>query len=265
MSHFAKIAAVIATTLVGTTAHGAIAVAPTTIETGGVSTVFRQLPRAYQSVIFPTQLGAFGAAPVTITGIQFRLAAGATNGIVPVTDTSFPVTAITFANFGLQLSEGSAAVVTDGEILSSATTFAANQAGTITTVRSGPLTIDPASFPNNPAATPGAPNAFGPVISFTTPYVYTPGTTLAYSLTHSGYGVSVAQPFFATASFANGVADAVSSTAATITGNLSDFTQAPNAFTLPYIVQFVFEPIPEPTTLALLAATGAFAIRRRRA
>ena len=51
------------------------------------------------------------------------------------------------------------------------------------------------------------------LINFTTPYLYTPGESLVLYIAHTGYTPSTEpNPFFAVASFANGVADAVSST-----------------------------------------------------
>jgi hypothetical protein len=255
-----KATAVVAVLGLASLATAATIVVPSTIEAGGVSTVFRQLPRTYQSYIDETQLASI-TQPVNITGIQFRLSAGATNG---ATGTSYPAAPINFASFLIQFSNASAAIATAGEIPDTTTSYAANQGGTVTNVFNGPLTIAAAAFPNNVAATPATPNAFGAAINFTTPYLYTPGEQLLYTLSHTGFGVSQPQAFFAVANFGSNVADAVSSLAGT--GTAADFQTLPTGFTSPYIVQLITSPIPEPTSLALagLAGFGMLARVRRK-
>ncbi len=243
-------------------------VAPNAPETNGVNTALRQEPRQYQEYIDASQLTEI-TTPVEITGISFRLSSDITthspNG---VTGSSFPLAPITFGSFTLQMARASTTVRTDREFVPSAAngnlpanSFQANMdQSTLTTVRSGPLTINPGAFPNDPNA---AANEFGTPINFTTPYRYTPGQEMVYYINHSGYGNSQPQAFFATASFKNGVADAVSAS-----DNTSSF---PGGFNLPYIVRFSYRPavaaVPGPQSVLVFALGGlmpAFAVLRRR-
>ncbi|MFO1495197.1 MAG: DUF11 domain-containing protein [Lysobacterales bacterium] len=204
-------------------------VLPTTLETGGLNTLLRDAARTYQVYYHPSQLAGI-TAPVQIVGMRYRQIAASLGSAT----STWPTSALTFSQYDVQLSRASAAINADGEIASTATSFAANQnAATVVTTRSGALTVPVNAYVANPASTPSAPNPFGPTINFTTPYTYTPGQELMITIRHSGAVGGASSTFFSTASFANGVADAVSSTVGSSATN-------PNGFTSPVVIELVF-------------------------
>lgn len=104
-------------------------------------------------------LAAAGIAPgVEIDGLAYRRNGGGATG--PAGDT-------TFNSYSILLSES---FDTTNEMT---TTFADNVVGSQTEVYSGSLT-----FPANSMPGGSAPNAFGPMIDFTTPYLYSGGSLL---------------------------------------------------------------------------------------
>lgn len=222
-------------------------------ETTGLNTGIRNAPRTYMALYMSPNFASL-TSPTLITGMQLRISADG-NATLPAT---WPSQDLSFANFDVQLSQPSASLVADGEFLSSAVTFASQQeAGTVVTVRSGALTLPTASFQNS-----GAENAFGAMISFSTPYLYTPGQGLLLYITHTGYTPAAEpQPFFAAADYTPGITDAISSTAGYQAASASGFSS-------PYVVQFSLAAVPEPST-ALSMAAGAMLLlalaRRRRA
>jgi hypothetical protein len=221
---------------------------PTTPEATGFNSAFRNAARTYLSYYNSSQLTSL-TSPTMITGMQLRISQ-AGNAAIAAT---WPSQTLSFVNFDVQLSRASAMLDTDGEILSGTGTFASLQGSNVTTVRSGPMNIDPAAFINSqPAASP-----FGFLINFSTPYLYTPGESLVMYLTHTGYLPNTEpQPFFAAAAFGNGIADAVSSTAGYQAANS-------NGFSSPYLVQFSVTPVPEPTSMALISVAGVGLVVRR--
>jgi len=99
-----------------------------------------------------------------ITGFAFRLDSTASTG---------PSSTATWTNYDVVLSQP-AGILT--------ATFDSNLGADATTVRSGSLTINANSYPGG-----GSPNAFGPVITFTTPYTYQ-GTDLLITIRSTGNG-----------------------------------------------------------------------------
>lgn len=220
-------------------------------ETDGVNTAIRNAARTYMAFYSSVNFESL-SGPVMITGMQLRISAVG-NTSLPST---WPSQDLSFTNYDVQLSQASAGLLADGEFLSSSAAFAAQQAaGTVVTVRSGSLTLPTASFQNS-----GAENSFGALISFSTPYLYTPGQSLVLYITHTGYGPSSEpQPFFAVSDYEPGVADAIASTVGYQAANGSGFSS-------PYIVQFTVSAVPEPATLLMLASgiVGLMALQRRR-
>ena len=205
-------------------------VVPTTIETGGINTLFRDAGRVYQVYYHQSQLAGI-TVPTQVIGVRFRLIAASLNGGV---STTWPPAPLNFAQYDVQLSRASASIRVDGEIASTATSFAANQdPATLVTARSGALSVPASAFPGNPASNPATPNTFGYTIPFTTPYIYVPGQELVMTIRHSGATGGASSVFFSTASFANGVADAVASTAGAAASN-------PSGFASPAIAELVF-------------------------
>jgi hypothetical protein len=142
-------------------------------------------PRTYQLLIQASQLTAL--VGTNLTGFKMRIPASAT--------ADWPVTDVTYTNYDIYLS---------GCVEPSARsfTFANNIVGPQTQVRSGSLVI-----PANSYTFGGSPNAFGPEITFDTPWPYTGGNVLleirqagftgtsrstdAISTSTSGYGTLV--------------------------------------------------------------------------
>lgn len=217
-------------------------------EASGLNTILRNAPRSYQAYYNQSNFSTV-TSPTTLTGLQFRLFALPTqNGVGAAA--SWPPSNQTFANYTIVLGQPSAAINTDGEIVSTTTSFAANMQNAVT-VFSGPLTITAGSFLNDGTAT--SPASWGMTINFSTPYTYNPGDGLMLYIAHSGYTGGAIQPFFAVGNFANGVADAVSNTSSGTAAN-------PNGFSNPLVVQF----IPTPGAMAMLGLGGLVAARRRR-
>ncbi len=224
----------------------------------GLTTPFNSAARTYMGYLDASDFSSL-TTPVYITGIQFRLATGFNSEITTAT---WPPQALTFSEYNIQLAQASAADVAAGD-LEDGSSFANNQnAATAVTVRSGALTIAANSFSNSLSGV----NSFGPTVSFTTPYLFTPGSSLTYLIDESGYGSSstASQAAFASTDFAAGVADALVSTAGADAAS-------PTGYTQPLIVQFQYSaaaPVPETSTAASLGlmlalGLGVAAVRRR--
>jgi hypothetical protein len=236
---------------------GAQTFAPPLVETGGLNTAFRNAPRAYQSFIDSTQLAGL-TQPTFITGISLRLMSASLGSATTNPPADWPSQTLNFSDFTVRIGSPSAAIVTAGEIPVTTTTFNQNFGADVVTARSGALSLSTGAFGFNPSSTPAAPNPWGPTITFTTPFLYTPGQDLIYAISHSGYApAGEFQPFFSSGDYANSVADAVSSTTS------SSLDAAPGGFSSPYLVQFTTEPIPEPATMTVLALGAVAALRRR--
>lgn len=213
----------------------------------GISSVFRDESRTYQEYIAAGTLNV--ASPTLITGIRFRLAIGDNWRPQGYASNAWPSQDIHFANYAIQLGRASSA---EGEYFNLNTPFTSNAIESVT-VRDSALTIPARTFQAD-GGTNGI-HAWGPVIEFETPYVLQPGESLVMTIRLAGYGTGsgVPTPFFASRSFANGVADAVTSTAG------AD-ASTPSGFGSPMIVSFV----PEPATIAFLAIGSIALFRRRR-
>lgn len=195
--------------------------------------------RTYQYVIDSSQLTAF--VNTNISGMAFRLNAGANWPTVPVSMSQFDV----FMGAGV-----------DPTLTSN--TFASNFTGTVTQVRSGAVSFNPGDFP-----TGGSPNAFGPTIGFNTPYLYTGGdlSILIRFSTQVGTGGTPAQsPFDAIAATdtANGFgtlfASRWTSSSTGVSGGNANFI----------INKLTATAVPEPASMAVLGLGVAALLRRRR-
>ena len=191
--------------------------------------------RTLQFVYDSTQLGGLTAGTM-ISGMAFRL------------DSAFPAWPSgprTWSSYNIQLSKS----LNDPGALSS--TFANNIGADVVTVRSGSLTLSALSF-----SAGGAPNDFGPVITFTTSYLYT-GGDLLITIRHTGNGVDA------------GSVDAVTNTAGLYQGlGASSFgatTAEPTLVSNVPVVQLTTVSVPEPSTLlTLVAGMSLFGVLRSR-
>lgn len=205
------------------------------------STLFQSGASSLQVFYSEAFLAAAGIVPGdTIDGLAYRRNGGGTTG--PVGDT-------TIDSYNIFVSQSFA------EPGSMTNTFADNVVGPQTQVRGGPLTFPANSFPGG-----ATPNAFGPTIDFTTPYVYGGGSMLIEVRRSARTGD--------TASFLTDVDNTAGtqvgarwlfnlSSDAAPTGTLSNSGQ---------IFQLRYTPIPEPSSLGLLGVAGAaiVGLRRRR-
>jgi hypothetical protein len=223
----------------------------------GLNTTVRNAPRVYEEFLGSNNFSSI-TQPSLITGMQFRLAIGENWRPLGYVGSTWPDQAITFTQYDVQLSKPSATLVSQGEYLSLTPTFASYQDGGLTTVRSGPLTLPANSFAADGAIPATDIHSFGPTITFTTPYAYTPGDGIVMLIRLSGYGATGTplQAFVGSADFLNGTADAISSTA-------SATAAAPNGFSSPVFVQFTHQPVPEPAGLMCLAAVTLTGLMRR--
>lgn len=105
----------------------------------------------------------------------------------------------------------------------------------------------------------GGANPFGPVIEFTTPYVFDPKSQgIMFYVSHTGYGsVGEIVRFFAVGSSEQGEQAALSSSAGAN-------QQQGNSLSDPFIVRFITAPVPEPGSSLMLILGAAGLLRRRR-
>jgi hypothetical protein len=137
----------------------------------GLNTFIRDLgnPRTGQLLMDASELATIPPGS-QITGIEFRLWTGAT--------APFPVSDATWANYTINM--GTCVQPSLGT-----TTFASNFVGAPVQVRTGSLTVPAGTYSN----VGGPPRPYGPVITFTTPFVYT-GGHLGIEIRHPGSNIT---------------------------------------------------------------------------
>ena len=231
---------------------------------GGEGTALGNFDNTVQTVYNASLLAAAGLNPGDVlNGLQFRL-----NG-----PDNVPIWSVSDYQIRLATSNFSA-----GDLRNE---FADNRGGDYTVVRSGALTLDGSEFDGSSTAGstgPGTPNAFGPLWTFDTNFVYN-GGDLLLEYTHTAIDNSLNSPGVQQTARADGVtgfagvqtlfgggfdADARSfGTEGVFDADGNTVTSAGSVGFAP-IVQFSVA-VPEPSSAALLVGIGMIgAVRRRR-
>lgn len=210
----------------------------------GFSSLSREADRVLQQ-FYDDSFFATVDQPLQITAMSFRLPA--------VAGVDYPALGdLNFGRYDITLAEPSAAAVAANGLTSA--TFADNMSNPVL-VRSGPLTVPQFSFESNAV---GADADFSFIITFDTPYNFTPGQDLVMLVRHDGHGdvhgVETRWNFDGYA-WTNG--------SVVSTGNVDDAVGnfGPGSFNLANRIQFTF--VPEPAGLVLLALGGLLIGRRR--
>ncbi|MBL0928134.1 MAG: hypothetical protein IBJ11_10870 [Phycisphaerales bacterium] len=231
-------------------AHAQISVPAQTesATTSGLATPIRSGDRTYQAYYAASNFTTSVTAPTQLTGMRLRLAID-NNWRGPASGQSWPSRELTLGTYEIVLAKPSSTLVTQGKYPSLASTFSSFTDSPVV-VRSGTLTIPVGAFQANASGV----QPWGPLFNFTTPYLINPGEGMVLQLRLTSFiPADEPQPFFASGTFVEGQADAVS--------DLSSATAAnPTGFTAPLFVNFV----PTPGAAALFAMAGLVAVRRRR-
>jgi hypothetical protein len=199
-------------------------------------------PWTFQLVLSQSQLT--GLVGRDLTGISFRHSAVEGGG--------YPLQVTTWSPYVIRVGPGVAPNSATGA-------FASNFTATPTQVRSGPFTADVLAWPNSG---PGAPNPWGPEVTFDAPYHYA-GGHLAVLITHPGSD---------NPNIGNALIDAAGSATpgrgtdySYFAGQGFDVGSGSASNFLPVVRFTAVAPVPEPATclLAGAAATGVCAVVRR--
>jgi hypothetical protein len=212
---------------------------------GLFSSLSREAPRVLQQFYDDSFFSGINE-PVQITAMSFRLP--------PIADVNYPALGdLDFARYEITLARPSAASQVANGLTSA--TFAENMLDPVQ-VRLGSLNIPQNSFISNAAAEDAE---FSFIIPFDVPYDFTPGQDLVMLVRHSGHGdvhgIETRWNF-------DGYAWTNGTVVSTVDVNAAVGNFGPGSFNLANKIQFTY--IPEPATLALLAAGGLALIRRRR-
>lgn len=218
---------VLAICLSAVCAYGNTTVLPSSSVDGSEGNGFFTLagPLTVQTLFPASSLNGLPAGAI-ITGLQFRVNNAGTAG--------------NFSTDHLDLSLGPASSSTLDD------SVAANQGPGTVQVRSGSYAVSFGDYPGG-----ASPNAFGPVVSFNTPYVYS-GGTLLLTLSEAD---SAGQLDFDAVTGTPGVDYGQSNTYNATTLNSGSGEYSP-------VIQLVYD-VPEPATFAFLVLPFLCAARRR--
>lgn len=205
----------------------------------GLNTFIRDVgaPRTGQIIMNSNQLGGIQVGD-SITGISFRLYNGAVSTYTGASWTSYDI------RVGQSVAPNAAT-----------TTFATNFVGSTTLVQTGALTMSGYTS----GASGATANAWGNVINFSTPYIYT-GGHLAIEIRHTGSNITNPANSFLEAVANTGIGYGTDYTSFTGTGEAATVGAAA-AFTM---TRISYAPVPEPATLAALGLGSLALIRKRR-
>ena len=229
---------------------------------GGDGTALGNFDNTVQTVYNESLLSAAGLnAGDVLNGLQFRL-----NG-----PDNVPIWSVDDYQIRLGTSNFSA-----GDLRND---FADNRGADYTLVRSGALTLDGTEFDGSstaPSAGPGTPNAFGPLWTFDTNFVYN-GGDLLLEYTHTAIDNALNSPGVQQTARADGVTGFAgvqtlfgSGFDATTRGFGTEgvFDADGNTVTSAGSVGFApivqFSVVPEPSSAALLMGLGMIGVARRR-
>lgn len=212
------------TTLLGPWARATTTVIPPSVDNSEGNGFFTIAGPLTAQTLFPASSLNGLPAGATITGLQFRVNNGGTAG--------------NFSTDHLDLYLGPATSSTlDASV-------AANEGPGTVQVRSGSYAAPFGDYPGG-----ASPNAFGPVIVFSTPYVYSGGTLLLTLSESDPSGSLDVDAVIGTPGVDYGQANAYNAT--TLDSGLGEYSP---------VIQLVYS-VPEPTSLGVL--TLFVAIRRR--
>lgn len=199
--------------------------------------------RRYMLIINSSELTSL--VGMNLTGFSLRLNNAST--------AAWPPANYTHSFFDVKLSES---VAPSARSL----TFASNVIGAQTDVRAGSITFGAGSF--TAGATGTTPNAFGPMIAFDTPYLYTGGhlaVDMYYSSNTSGAGANFDALANSSDPLANTLVGATWGSYNTTTGLPPTSGSNGN----PFVTKWYAEAVPEPFSMAAMGA-GLLALARRR-
>lgn len=229
----------------------------------GMATIIRDQPRGYLGYIDEWLYSGQVSEPVLVVGMQLRLAIGQNWKAQPSTysyGTSWPNVDVQMPVFEVALGKPAALVAAFGGFSSGGGTlygpWGAYFDSDLTVVRSGPLTIPAGSFQAT-GGTTGV-HEWGPIIPFDTPYLFTPGQALVYSVRHLGMtnASSVIPVHFASRYWGVNTTDAMIS--------FDPNSYGPSGRTDVHYVRWVTAPVPEPSLMGILTTGGLLLLARRR-
>ncbi|MFN4243838.1 MAG: hypothetical protein ACK4PI_11450 [Tepidisphaerales bacterium] len=228
----------------------------------GMASILNPSPRSYMSYLDEQLYQSQLDGPVLIVGMQIRLAMGSNWRLqTPETYTAntWPNVDVQMAEFRVTMGRATPTIAEAGWFRTPNGIWLRGQFDLYyqdtVEVRSGPLTIPANSFVASGGNTGS--HAWGPTFTFDTPYVYTPGETLVYRVSHQGIANAdeVVPALFSSRYGARNFTDGMVA--------LSDLAQAPSGLADVHYVRWITAPIPEPTTLGLLVPVFPLLSRRR--
>lgn len=272
LRRFARVAVMVAVGCVGVARGGVLDFPSVLVEQmgtfpeiapiSGMASILNPSPRSYMSYLDEQLYQSQLSGPVLIVGMQIRLAMG-TNWRL---NTPASYTANTWPNVDVEMPEFRVTLGRAVPLIADLGWFRTSSGGWLlgpfdayyentVEVRSGPLTIPANSFVASGGAT--GVHAWGPTFTFDRPYVYHPGETLVYRVSHEGVSNSAAvvPALFASRFAARNFTDGMVANSAT--------AEMPSSLANVHYVRWITAPIPEPAALGLFVPALWLLARRR--